>query len=194
MEFFWRGTENAGITASSALRLAVLLPHVGQRLQTGMGRAAGMQDESRQDGGGCELCFSVGMQGAENIASRLTNKKSRLVLQRLIANICGLWSSQNGEKNLLMLEQALGGGYGGCIEKLGCSQLQAQGVIDLQGTPSEKKKGGGGVSKRRYKKQLAATKNNCMALQKITMAIKKLFGGGRRREDVSKMPRGWTAG
>lgn len=93
-----------------------------------------------------------------------------------------------------MLEQALGGGYRGCTEILGCSQLPAQGVMDLQGPPSKKKKVGG--SKRRYKKQLAAAKNNCMALQKITMAIKKcfkLFGGGRRREEVSKMPWGWIA-
>lgn len=92
-----------------------------------------------------------------------------------------------------MLEQALGGGYRGCTEILGCSQLQAQGVMDLQGH-LPKKKGGG--SKRRYKKQLAAAKNNCMALQKITMAIKKcfkLFGGGRRRQEVSKMPWGWIA-
>lgn len=66
-------------------------------IQDGWG-AAGMQEESCQDGGGCELCFSIGMQGAENIASWLTNKKSRVILQRLIANICGLWSSQKGEE------------------------------------------------------------------------------------------------
>lgn len=53
-----------------------------------------MQDKNCQVGYIYEL---FGMQGAENIASQLTNKKICLIMQRLIANICGLWSSQKGE-------------------------------------------------------------------------------------------------
>lgn len=38
------------------------------------------------------------------------------------------------------MEQLLGGGY---TEKLGCSELQARGVMDLQVSPSPPKKGRG---------------------------------------------------
>lgn len=52
-----------------------------------------------------------------------------------------LWvSPPKGGRNLSLMEQLLGGGY---TEKLGCSELQARGVMDLQVSPSPQKKGRG---------------------------------------------------
>lgn len=124
-----RGQSAAGCAATPC--------GVKAAIQDGWG-APGMKDEGRQDGHGCEL---FGMQGTENIASGLTNKKKPSCFAK--AHCKHLWVMEfpNGGRNVSLLEQLLGGGCRGCTEKLGCSGLQGQGVMDLQGSPSKKKEG-----------------------------------------------------
>lgn len=103
----------------------------------GMGSAE-MQDKNCQAGCIYEL---FGMQGAENIASQLTNKKICLIMQRLIANICGLWSSQKGEATSPCWSSSWGRMHKICREIGGC-RVTSTGRTDLQDSPSKKEERG----------------------------------------------------
>lgn len=115
MEFFWRGTGNAGIMDCSAAsqRRHGTARKAAPRGQSAPGRAAtpcgvkaaiqegwgapGMQDESCQDGRGCEL---FGTQGAENTASQLTNKKPVLFCKGSLQTSAGCGVPKRGKKPL----------------------------------------------------------------------------------------------
>lgn len=123
-----------------------------------------MQDKNCQAGCIYEL---FGMQGAENIASQLTNKKICLIMQRLIANICGLWSSQKGEATSPCWSSSWGRMHKIHREIGGCRVTRRE---DGSARLTFQKRGK--VSKREYEEQLAGTKDDFTALQEITTAIK----------------------
>lgn len=130
------------------------------------------------------------MQGAENIASQLTNKKICLILQRLIANICGLWSSQKGEETSPCWSSSWGRMNKIHIE-IGVCSVTSTGR-DGSARLTFQKRGKGG--KRKYEKQLAGTKDDFMALQKITMAIKRALSFLEEKEGKKREVKGWITG
>lgn len=89
-------------------------------------------------------------------------------MQRLIANICGLWSSQKGEDTSPCWSSSWGRMHKIQREIEGCRITRTGRDGSARVTSQKRGKG----SKKEYKKQLAGTKDDFMALQKITTAIK----------------------
>lgn len=89
-------------------------------------------------------------------------------MQRLIANICGLWSSQKGEDTSSCWSSSWGRMHKIQREIEGCRITSTGRDGSAHVTFQKRRKG----SKKEYKKQLAGTKDDFMALQNIITAIK----------------------